>query len=255
MSSLSQTMIDIDKRLITKGVSNLQETQKEISDMCIKSRKLYYQVQNKEIKLANKTIKDIDAMIYYLEQSKELLNENINRDEEYLSTSDNIHKPKIFLNQRGFGMKVATVYPFLNMAEIKNYALDIVEVTWLKGLIAIILFLVNVIWGTNTLYSALIVISILNLIIKLFENRDSVNIQKYIQFFIMTWIWAAVANQINKAVSIDGVPEGVILSVVIIALILAELKSIIEVSERLGYPVPEILKKISKSSQDNNLDI
>lgn len=215
----------------------------EILDIAENSRKKYYEYLNNRPKVTENEIKEIEAAITYLK----LLHQEVKNDSTYSHQSENIIVEEIPVKK----VKVASMYPFLGMIEIKKYIANIFNTTWFKAIIGIIIGGANILWGEYTsLYTTLLVFCIFDMILKCFKEFTWKSMIKSIQYFSMTWIWVAVLNQIDKVQPITAMPKGGILALGTVWLILTELKYITEISSELGFPVPQIIKDILKANKD-----
>ncbi|WIL46021.1 phage holin family protein [Bacillus bombysepticus] len=165
------------------------------------------------------------------------------------------------LKNGGSGMRnVAAGFPLLELKEIKQYFSTFIEAPSNKVFFALMGSALTLIFGSfSILHWLLIVMTVFHFLLRVWANKHKnednyVNFQKNIQKFIWPYIVLAVSNALTKVLSIDGLPDGTLFSLIILWLVWGELKGFIENAEICGLSVPPILKKyVSGNSNDRDL--
>lgn len=246
-------LLDCNENTICNtAIGELDDVQKNIHKMYRDSRHLYYRVQNKDVIANKKQIEEIDEAIYYLNQSKERLQEDLERKEAYLKQSNDIDSSRAFLFKGGVGMKVAGVYPILTQAEVKEVLSQICEITWIKAILVVL----TILFGQLTvLHLGLFIVTVVHFICRNINDRyhnrprwDSV--QKNIQKFFITYLLVVLANVMGIFITVPGIEMNVFLYAVIGILAYGEGVGIIEQLEGAGHKVPKIFKTVLKGKED-----
>ncbi|HDR4512947.1 TPA: phage holin family protein [Bacillus cereus] len=228
------------------SIINAQLEHQETANIKLIGQETDTSVQNHNYVLLQKNI---------VKFKQDFTNTSASNNEE---THNLISKP---LKNGGSGMRnVAAGFPLLELKELKQYFSTFVETPSYKVFFTIMGSALTLIFGSfSVLHWLLIVMTVAHFLTRVWANKHKdqdnyVNFQKNIQLFVWPYILLAISNALTKVLSIDGLPDGTLFSLIILWLIWGELKGFIENAEICGLSVPPILKKyVSGNSNDRDL--
>ncbi len=253
---LNWNLIDmtLDRALMNNQMpdcSDIQRIERSIQKINMLTTSLYFNVQavQKEINVDVDSLKALGISCEYLPEIVKMLQDKQNRCKVNVIEQPNHNRIYKYI-KAGFTI-MAGYYsnsPLVQINDVKHAWNNFIETSTLKLFIIFFMSLLSLIFGGLTAVNwALIVTTIVHFITRCIANKyrnrdDYIHISRNIQLLIFPYLLLAIANCLNPFVSLEGLPDNTLVTIITIGIIYSEIKGIVENAKIANLPVPTILE-------------